>query len=68
MIKKEMTTQEKIKFLAKYLSISESTIKLHIANGDIDTFVEKRMEEVEFLRKEFPRFKKESRRDIGKFN
>jgi len=67
MIKKEMTKEEKIKFLAKYLSVSESTIKTHIANGDIDTFAEKRMDEVEFLRKEIPYFKRQSRRDIGNF-
>ena len=67
MPKKELTRLEKIKVLSKYLSVPESTIESHLVKGDLESFVDKRSSEVEFLRSQAPKFIKESRRDLGKF-
>lgn len=65
MADKEMSRQEQIKHVAKYLSISEAKVKTLIASGELTTFFDRREKEVEFLRKEMPRYLRETKRDIG---
>lgn len=68
MARKEMSKEEQIKHVAKYLSVSEAKVKKLIANGELSAFFDKREKEVEFLRKQMPRYIRETKRDIGGLN
>ena len=63
MAKTELSRTEKIAVIAKYLSVSEETVKSHMAKGDLASFFDSRSSEVELLRNEAPRYIKQTRRD-----